>query len=69
MPKTPFPDGWKGENGLYTVGFSRRGLLGTASEAVKIANDVADQWRAMRDCGTYRNSRIILLKINCREGE
>lgn len=69
MPKTPFPDGWKGENGLYTVGFTRRGLLGTASDAVKIANDIADQWRTMRDCRTYCNSHIILLKINCRERE
>ncbi|XP_062164806.1 probable indole-3-pyruvate monooxygenase YUCCA4 [Alnus glutinosa] len=62
MPKTPFPNGWKGENGLYTVGFTRRGLLGTAYDAVKIANDIADQWRTMRDCRTYRNSHIILLK-------
>ncbi|CDY71529.1 BnaAnng37780D, partial [Brassica napus] len=40
MPKTPFPNGWKGENGLYTVGFTRRGLLGTAFDAVKIAEDI-----------------------------
>lgn len=44
MPKTPFPNGWKGENGLYTVGFTRRGLLGTAFDAVKIAGDITDQW-------------------------
>ncbi|XP_041019537.1 probable indole-3-pyruvate monooxygenase YUCCA4 [Juglans microcarpa x Juglans regia] len=62
MPKTPFPNGWKGENGLYTVGFTRRGLLGTASDAVRIANDVADQWRTIKDCRTYCNSHIILLK-------
>lgn len=59
MPQTPFPNGWKGENGLYTVGFTRRGLLGTASDAVRIANDVADQWRTIKDCC---NSHIILLK-------
>ncbi|GLT80514.1 hypothetical protein SLA2020_519490 [Shorea laevis] len=47
MPRTPFPNGWKGENGLYTVGFTRRGLLGTASDAVKIARDVAEQWRTI----------------------
>nr|UYI36708.1 putative YUC protein [Turnera joelii] len=52
MPKTPFPNGWKGENGLYTVGFTRRGLLGTASDAVKIARDVADQWRTIKDWNT-----------------
>ncbi|XP_009781970.1 putative indole-3-pyruvate monooxygenase YUCCA4 [Nicotiana tabacum] len=45
MPKTPFPNGWKGENGLYTVGFTRRGLLGTANDAKKIARDISDQWR------------------------
>ncbi|XP_047973886.1 probable indole-3-pyruvate monooxygenase YUCCA4 [Salvia hispanica] len=45
MPKTPFPHSWKGENGLYAVGFTRRGLLGTSSDAVKIAKDIADQWR------------------------
>ncbi|KAM0053640.1 putative indole-3-pyruvate monooxygenase [Helianthus debilis subsp. tardiflorus] len=45
MPKTPFPNGWKGENGLYTVGFTRRGLLGTTCDALKIAKDVTDQWR------------------------
>ncbi|CDP04838.1 unnamed protein product [Coffea canephora] len=50
MPKTPFPNGWKGDNGLYTVGFTRRGLLGTASDAVKIAEDIAGQWTLMKGC-------------------
>ena len=45
MPKTPFPNSWRGGKGLYTVGFTRRGLLGTASDAVKIAGEIADQWR------------------------
>ncbi|RAL52949.1 hypothetical protein DM860_007717 [Cuscuta australis] len=45
MPSTPFPNGWKGENGLYTVGFTRRGLLGTSSDAMNIAKDLAQQWR------------------------
>ncbi|KAG6387946.1 hypothetical protein SASPL_153142 [Salvia splendens] len=45
MPKTPFPCSWKGENGLYVVGFTRRGLLGTSSDAVKVAKDIADQWK------------------------
>ncbi|GMG99029.1 hypothetical protein Nepgr_000869 [Nepenthes gracilis] len=44
MPKTSFSIGWKGRNGLYTVGFSRRGLLGISSDAVKIAADISDQW-------------------------
>ncbi|KAD3337690.1 hypothetical protein E3N88_33210 [Mikania micrantha] len=47
MLKTPFPNGWRGENGLYTVGFTRRGLLGTACDALKIANEVTCQCRPM----------------------
>ncbi|KMT16867.1 hypothetical protein BVRB_2g043460 [Beta vulgaris subsp. vulgaris] len=45
MPKVAFPNGWKGGKGLYTVGFTKKGLLGTASDAVKVAKDIADQWR------------------------
>ncbi|KAL8152411.1 hypothetical protein V2J09_010171 [Rumex salicifolius] len=47
MPKSPFPNGWKGENGLYAVGFTRRGLLGTVSDALKISKDIADQWKPL----------------------
>ncbi|KAF7138220.1 hypothetical protein RHSIM_Rhsim07G0156100 [Rhododendron simsii] len=42
MPKTPFPNSWKGEKGLYTVSFTKRGLLGTASDSINIARDIAD---------------------------
>lgn len=45
MPKLPFPKGWKGGNGLYSVGFTRRGFQGVASDAVNIARDIADQYR------------------------
>ncbi|XP_055831199.1 probable indole-3-pyruvate monooxygenase YUCCA4 [Solanum dulcamara] len=48
MPKTPFPNGWKGENGLYTVGFTRRGILGTANDAKNIARDISEQWRELK---------------------
>ncbi|EYU21924.1 hypothetical protein ABFS82_01G027900 [Erythranthe guttata] len=44
MPKSPFPNGWKGEKGLYAVGFTRRGLLGTSADAVNIARDISQQW-------------------------
>ncbi|KAM7490319.1 hypothetical protein LguiA_033240 [Lonicera macranthoides] len=60
MPKTPFPNGWKGEKGLYTVGFTRRGLLGTASDAVKIARDIADQWRTIQDNKNICTPHIIV---------
>ncbi|KAL9247861.1 hypothetical protein vseg_021245 [Gypsophila vaccaria] len=45
MPKIPFPNGWKGGKGLYTVGFTKRGLLGTSSDAVNVARDIANEWR------------------------
>jgi indole-3-pyruvate monooxygenase len=44
MPRTPFPNGWKGRNGLYTVGFSQRGLLGTSSDALNVARDIHCRW-------------------------
>ncbi|XP_065850210.1 probable indole-3-pyruvate monooxygenase YUCCA4 [Euphorbia lathyris] len=56
MPKSPFPNSWKGENGLYTVGFTRRGLLGTASDALKIAQDIAQHWKSIKS----PNSHVIL---------
>ncbi|GLJ44145.1 hypothetical protein SUGI_0920720 [Cryptomeria japonica] len=40
MPRKPFPNGWKGENGLFSAGFTRRGLLGAALDARNIARDV-----------------------------
>ncbi|XP_047949412.1 indole-3-pyruvate monooxygenase YUCCA2-like [Salvia hispanica] len=40
LPKCPFPNGWKGEHGLYAVGFTQRGLLGAAVDAKNIAKDI-----------------------------
>ncbi|KAG4954011.1 hypothetical protein AAZX31_14G116300 [Glycine max] len=60
MPKTPFPHGWKGEQGMYTVGFTRRGLHGTSCDAIKIAEDIAEQWRTVED-KSHCDSHIILL--------
>jgi len=40
MPKPGFPNHWKGENGLYCAGFSRRGLDGIAFDARRIADDI-----------------------------
>ncbi|XP_057466763.1 indole-3-pyruvate monooxygenase YUCCA2-like isoform X2 [Actinidia eriantha] len=47
FPRKPFPDGWKGENGLYAVGFTKRGLLGASMDAKRIAEDIGHQWNAM----------------------
>ncbi|KVH93899.1 Flavin monooxygenase-like protein [Cynara cardunculus var. scolymus] len=44
FPTKPFPEGWKGECGLYAIGFTKRGLLGTSIEAARIAEDIARQW-------------------------
>lgn len=40
LPRKPFPNGWKGQNGLYAVGFTKRGLVGASLDAMRIAQDV-----------------------------
>lgn len=40
LPRKPFPNGWKGEHGLYAVGFTKRGLLGASLDARRIAEDI-----------------------------
>lgn len=67
MPKTPFPNGWNGGNGLYAVGFTRRGLLGTASDAVKIAGDIAQQWRTLKDTNNLCNTHCIPRRNPCQK--
>ncbi|EPS72404.1 hypothetical protein M569_02353, partial [Genlisea aurea] len=44
LPNNPFPNGWKGDRGLYAVGFTRRGLLGASTDARKIADDIRRLW-------------------------
>ncbi|OIW17409.1 hypothetical protein TanjilG_22521 [Lupinus angustifolius] len=41
FPKTSFPNHWKGQNGLYCVGLSRRGFYGANLDAQNVANDIA----------------------------
>ncbi|KAI8568912.1 hypothetical protein RHMOL_Rhmol02G0237300 [Rhododendron molle] len=60
LPKTPFPNSWKGEKGLYTVGFTRRGLLGTASDSLNVARDIAEQWKTIKGSNIIWNSPIVL---------
>ncbi|KAH7511910.1 hypothetical protein FEM48_Zijuj12G0033300 [Ziziphus jujuba var. spinosa] len=45
MPRKPFPNGWKGESGLYAVGFTQRGLLGAFLDARRIAQDIKQSWK------------------------
>lgn len=51
LPKRPFPNGWKGECGLYAVGFTKRGLLGASIDAKKIAEHIHQyfQWKNIFD--------------------
>ncbi|WMV37408.1 hypothetical protein MTR67_030793 [Solanum verrucosum] len=35
-----FPNHWKGENGFYCVGFSKRGLAGISMDAITIVDDI-----------------------------
>lgn len=53
LPRKAFPNGWKGEKGLYSVGFTRRGLMGTSVDARRVAHDVEQQWRKAK--GTHRD--------------
>ncbi|KAI3895636.1 hypothetical protein MKW98_025427 [Papaver atlanticum] len=45
-PRKPFPNGWKGKNGLYSVGFTKKGLLGASIDAQRVAEDIAQQWKS-----------------------
>ena len=49
LPRKPFPNGWKGENGLYAVGFTNRGLLGASMDAKRIAEDIEHCWKAAKN--------------------
>ena len=40
LPRKPFPNGWKGDWGLYAVGFTKLGLLGASMDAKRIAQDI-----------------------------
>ncbi|XP_078437678.1 flavin-containing monooxygenase family protein [Wolffia australiana] len=43
FPKRALPDHWKGTNGLFFAGLSRRGLIGAASDAMNIAEEIKQQ--------------------------
>jgi indole-3-pyruvate monooxygenase len=46
LPKQGFPNHWKGANGLYCAGFTKRGLNGIAMDAKNIANDILSDYHA-----------------------
>ena len=43
LPKPSYPNHWKGKNGLYCVGLSRRGLHGLNFDAQNVAKGIASQ--------------------------
>ncbi|KAI3783646.1 hypothetical protein L1987_42732 [Smallanthus sonchifolius] len=45
MPKHKSPNHWKGEHGLYCVGFASAGLFGISNDAKNIANDISQTVR------------------------
>ncbi|KAF3787829.1 Indole-3-pyruvate monooxygenase [Nymphaea thermarum] len=56
-PTTPFPNGWKGENGIYAVGFTKRGLVGASMDAARVAQDIAQQWNQEAKYFTFPSSK------------
>ncbi|XP_078149846.1 putative indole-3-pyruvate monooxygenase YUCCA11 [Carex rostrata] len=44
MPKSNYPDAWKGHNNLYCVGFRLRALTGISKDALLIANDISNDY-------------------------
>ncbi|KAL9318242.1 hypothetical protein ACSQ67_014759 [Phaseolus vulgaris] len=45
LSENGFPNGWKGNVGVYAVGFTRRGLSGASFDAIKIAGDIGQLWK------------------------
>ncbi|RWV92731.1 hypothetical protein GW17_00044868 [Ensete ventricosum] len=43
-PKLPFPNGCSGENGIYFVGFTGKGLLGASADAIESALRISERW-------------------------
>ena len=60
LPRKPFPNGWKGEHGLYAVGFTKRGLLGASIDAKRIAEDIEHSWKAVEAAHVLDSSLVHL---------
>lgn len=54
LPRRPFPNGWKGGQGLYAVGFTKRGILGASMDAMRIAGDIEQQWKPAAEPPSHR---------------
>lgn len=42
---TKYPNGWKGKDGLYAVGFTNRGLAGASFDAARVSQDIGKLWK------------------------
>ncbi|KAL4603364.1 hypothetical protein ACB092_10G119000 [Castanea dentata] len=60
LPRRAFPNGWKGECGLYAVGFTKRGILGASMDAKRIAEDIERYWKveAKHNTTTFASSLL-----------
>ncbi|KAJ8556555.1 hypothetical protein K7X08_035730 [Anisodus acutangulus] len=57
LPEEAVSNGWKGNHGLYAVGFTGQGLLGTSMDATRIAVDIEIQWNVKANqLRTFANS-------------
>lgn len=56
MAKQTHPNNWKGGNGLYCAGLARRGIYGSAEDALKIANDIGDDYKHTQWIGSIHLS-------------
>jgi len=61
FPKRPFPNGWRGECGLYAVGFTKRGILGASMDAKRIAEDIERYCRNEEAAPYDHHHRSVLL--------
>ncbi|CDY19798.1 BnaA09g04510D [Brassica napus] len=61
FPIQEFPEGWRGESGLYAVGFTKRGIFGASMDANKIAQDIFEWSRK-----SYQAHRHI--QLQCKLG-
>lgn len=50
FPELPRTNGWKSYNRLYAVGFGRKGLKGCATDAIRVAQDIAKDITPMFYC-------------------
>lgn len=63
LPKPAYPNHWKGENGLYCVGFSRRGLQGINYDAQKVAKDISVTIKAKKMHVSGDEAKIAQIKL------